>query len=137
MPDLSDLRHNRTSSIEMPRLTTITACAVLSGLAAPVLFATEELAFFENAVRPLLVKHCYECHSEEADKRKGGLWLDRRSAWQEGGDAGPAIVPGDPDKSLLVHSIRYSDPDLQMPPKSRMSSEEIAVLEKWVAMGCA
>ncbi len=119
----------------MPRLTTITACAVLSGLAAPVLFATEELAFFENAVRPLLVKHCYECHSEEADKRKGGLWLDRRSAWQEGGDAGPAIVPGDPDKSLLVHSIRYSDPDLQMPPKSRMSSEEIAVLEKWVAMG--
>lgn len=119
----------------MPRFLNISAFAIFSGLAASSLSATEELAFFEREVRPLLVKHCYECHSEEADKRKGGLWLDRRSAWEEGGDAGPAIVPGDPDKSLLIHSIRYGDPDLQMPPKSRMSSEEIAVLEKWVALG--
>lgn len=113
----------------------IAACAVAYSLAQPPLFATEEFAFFENSVRPLLVKHCYECHSEEADKHKGGLWLDRRSAWEEGGDAGPSIIPGNPDKSILIHSIRYGDPDLQMPPKSRMSTEEIAVLEKWVAMG--
>jgi len=119
----------------MARLTSIVVYVLLTGIAAPALLATEELAFFENAVRPILVKHCYECHSEEGDKRKGGLWLDRRSAWQEGGDAGPAIVPGDPDKSLLIHSIRYGDPDLQMPPKSRMSTDEIAVLEKWVAIG--
>lgn len=119
----------------MPRFVTISACAILSGLAVPVLLATEELAFFEREVRPLLVKHCYECHSEEADKRKGGLWLDRRSGWELGGDAGPAIVPGDPDKSLFIHTIRYGDPDLQMPPKSRLGSEEIAVLVKWVALG--
>lgn len=119
----------------MFRLSPIIARLLLNGLAVPALFATEELAFFEREVRPLLANHCYECHSEEAGKRKGGLWLDRREAWQEGGDAGPSIIPGEPDKSLVIHSIRYSDPDLQMPPKSRMSEEEISVLEKWVALG--
>ena len=79
----------------MPRLSSIAACVVLNGLAAsaPVVLAETpgdgDLVFFEKEVRPLLVKHCYECHSEEAGKRKGGLWLDRRGAWQEGGDAGP------------------------------------------------
>lgn len=125
----------------MARFSSIAACMALTGLAvpAPVVFAgewtDEELTFFESEVRPLLVKHCYECHSEEAGKRKGGLWLDRRGGWSEGGDAGPALVPGEPDKSLLIHSIRYGDPDLQMPPKSRLSGAEISTLEKWVALG--
>jgi hypothetical protein len=95
----------------------------------------EGLRFFENEVRPVLVKHCYECHSEKAGKKKGGLLLDRQAGWQKGGDGGPAIKPGDLDASLLIHSIRYEDPDLQMPPKSRMEPETIAILERWVAMG--
>ncbi len=93
------------------------------------------MVFFENSVRPLLVKHCYECHSQEAGKQKGGLLLDRKEGWVKGGDAGPALVPGTPAKSLLMHSVRYEDEDLQMPPKSKLSAEDIRVLEQWIAMG--
>ncbi len=118
----------------MPRFLQV---AVLFGAASSLSFAdaTEGFAFFEEQVRPVLVTHCYECHSEEAGKRKGGLWLDRKEGWAHGGDAGPTLVPGDPEASLLVESIRYADTDLQMPPKSRMSAEEVQILEKWVAMG--
>ncbi len=91
--------------------------------------------FFENEVRPLLIKHCHECHSEEAGRKKGNLLLDRKAGWQVGGDAGPAIVPGDLDASLFITAIRYEDPDMQMPPKSRLTHEEVAIFEKWVAMG--
>lgn len=92
------------------------------------------MAFFENSVRPLLVKHCYECHSQ-GRKVKGGLLLDRKEGWVKGGDAGPALVPGKPAKSLLMHSVRYEDEDLQMPPKSKLPPEDIRVLEQWIAMG--
>jgi hypothetical protein len=119
----------------MPRIRPIVAALLLGAVAPVSLRATEGYAFFEAKVRPLLVKHCHECHSEESGKRKGGLWLDRRAGWELGGDGGPAIVPGDPEASLFVHSIRYGDENLQMPPKSRMSSEEIAVFEQWIAMG--
>jgi hypothetical protein len=97
--------------------------------------AEDGVVFFENEVRPLLVKHCYECHSQEAGKQKGGLLLDRREGWQTGGDAGPTLIPGQVEKSLFIHSVRYLDEDLQMPPKSKLKDEEIAVFEKWVAMG--
>lgn len=97
--------------------------------------AQDGVVYFESEVRPLLVKHCYECHSEEAGKQKGGLWLDRREGWQVGGDAGPTLIPGEVEKSLLIHSVRYLDEDLQMPPKSKLTEEEIAVFEKWIAMG--
>ena len=91
--------------------------------------------FFERDVRPILVKHCYECHSEKADERNGGLWLDRKAGWAEGGESGPAIVPGKVESSLLIQSIRYTDEDLQMPPDGRLSEKNIAILEKWVKMG--
>lgn len=118
----------------MPRFLQVVA---LFGAASHFSFAvaTEGFAYFEEKVRPVLITHCYECHSEEEGKRKGGLWLDRKEGWAHGGDAGPSLVPGDPEGSLLVESIRYSDTDLQMPPKSRMSSDEVQILEKWVAMG--
>jgi len=97
--------------------------------------ATEDFAFFEHEVRPLLISRCYECHSEAKGQRKGGLWLDRREGWALGGDAGPAVVPGDPAASLLMESVHYGNEDLQMPPKSRLSEPEVAVLERWVRMG--
>jgi mono/diheme cytochrome c family protein len=122
----------------MSRFTILVGFGLLLPFFQP-LSATEELAkgfaFFENEVRPILVSSCLECHSEEAGKRKGGLWLDRKAGWALGGDGGPALVPGDPDGSLLIRSIRYSDEDLQMPPKTRLAPEQIATLEKWVAMG--
>src|SRR5262245_22065886 len=75
----------------------------------------EELHFFEKEVRPLLVKHCYQCHSAEAKILKGGLLLDSRGGWMKGGDSGPAIVPGVPDESLIIEAVRYES--LEMPPK--------------------
>ena len=75
------------------------------------------LRYFETHVRPLLAKHCYECHSAEAKKLKAHLYLDRRAGWERGGDQGPAIVPGSPDESLLIRAVRYRDATLEMPPK--------------------
>ncbi|MBI3853901.1 MAG: PSD1 domain-containing protein [Verrucomicrobia bacterium] len=92
--------------------------------------------FFEKKIRPLLVDHCYKCHSAESEKIKGGLRLDTRDNLLKGGDTGPSIVPGDPEKSLLIKAVRYTDKDLQMPPKNKkLSAEKIADLEAWVKMG--
>jgi hypothetical protein len=96
----------------------------------------EQLEFFENKVRPIFAEHCYSCHSQEAEKLKGGLRLDSADAVLKGGDSGPAIVLGSPDASLLIKAVRYTDPDLQMPPKNKkLSAEKITALETWVKMG--
>jgi len=95
-----------------------------------------QIQFFENKIRPILVNNCYKCHSSEAEKVKAGLWLDTRDGLLKGGESGAAIVPGDPAKSLLIKAVRYTDPDLQMPPKGKkLSEEQIADLTTWVAMG--
>ncbi len=95
----------------------------------------DEVKFFEAEVRPLLITHCYGCHSRTANLAKAGLRLDTRDATRRGGRSGPAVVPGDLDSSLLVRAVRYHDVDFQMPPDGRISDEEIRTLEKWVAMG--
>jgi hypothetical protein len=94
----------------------------------------EQTAFFENKIRPILVERCYECHSAE-QKQKGGLLLDTREGVLKGGDTGPAIVAGDPVKSLLIRAVKQSDKELQMPPKAKLSEEEIAALEEWIKQG--
>jgi len=93
------------------------------------------IEFFEKRVRPVLVERCYECHSPQAKKLKGNLLLDTKAGVLKGGDLGPSIVPGDPDKSLLVKAVRYTDNDLKMPPKKPLGPEEVADLEAWVKMG--
>ena len=103
-------------------------------LTSSATFAVDGVEYFENKVRPILVKHCYECHSREG-KAKGGLLLDRKEGWGKGGDAGPALIPRNPAKSLIIHSVRYEDEDLQMPPKSKLPAEDIAVLEHWITIG--
>ena len=95
--------------------------------------STQQVEFFEQHVRPLLVEHCYSCHAGK--KRQGGLSIEHRVGWQAGGDRGPAAVPGRPDESLLLQAVRYEDDFLQMPPDGKLSGEEIAVLESWVRMG--
>jgi mono/diheme cytochrome c family protein/cytochrome c553 len=89
--------------------------------------------FFEKKVRPLLVEHCQSCHGP--DKQKGGLRLDSRAALLSGGESGPAVVGGEPDKSRLVKAIGYTDSALQMPPKAKLSDADIATLTAWVKMG--
>lgn len=96
---------------------------------------TEEVAFFEKRIRPLLVKHCYDCHSVGADTAEGELYLDSQPGMLKGGYGGSVLVPGDPDASLLLKAVRYSDDKLQMPPEGKLSDEELADLEAWVRMG--
>jgi hypothetical protein len=115
----------------MPKAATLPA-ACLALLTAPVLGAADA-EFFEKRIRPLLAEHCTECHG--ADKQKGGLRLDHRGGWQQGGDSGPSLVPGDPDTSLLWKAVSYHDRDLKMPPKQRLSDRDLADLRTWIASG--
>ena len=121
-------------------VTAYVACVLISaGLRPATLRAEDELEnaqqleFFEKQVRPLLVTHCYECHAGQ--KIKGGLSVESRHRMIQGGDTSGAIVPSDPDKSLLIEAVRYQNPDLQMPPKNRLSNSEIAILERWILDG--
>jgi hypothetical protein len=94
----------------------------------------EGFEYFEKHVRPLLTTKCFACHG--GTKAGGGLSLETAAGWQKGGESGPAIVPGEPDASLLIEAINYES--LEMPPADaggKLSSEEIAVFTKWVAMG--
>ncbi|VTT97652.1 cytochrome c : Uncharacterized protein OS=Singulisphaera acidiphila (strain ATCC BAA-1392 / DSM 18658 / VKM B-2454 / MOB10) GN=Sinac_1210 PE=4 SV=1: PSCyt1: PSCyt2: PSD1 [Gemmataceae bacterium] len=88
--------------------------------------------FFEKKVRPVLAAHCVDCHGPKKDK--GGLRLDTRANFAKGGDTGPAVVAGDPDKSLLVRVVRYTD-DIKMPPKRKLDDADIATLTAWVKGG--
>jgi len=92
-----------------------------------------DVEYFETNVRPLLAKHCYECHLVEAGELKGGLSLHNRAGWAVGGESGPAIVPGKPDESLLIEAVRYES--YEMPPKGKLSDGDISILEEWVRRG--
>ncbi len=97
----------------------------------------EDAEFFERKIRPLLTKHCYSCHSVDK-KQEGGLVLDSKSGWADGGDNGPAIKPGDLDGSLVIKAVRWDDEALQMPPKDaggKLTDAQIRDLETWVAQG--
>ena len=93
------------------------------------------IAFFEKKIRPALIKNCYECHSAESGKKKGGLYLDSKAAVLHGGDSGPALVPGKPDESLIMIALSHEDRDLEMPPKKRLDDHLIADFKKWIEMG--
>ncbi|HEY7428028.1 MAG TPA: DUF1553 domain-containing protein [Gemmataceae bacterium] len=96
------------------------------------------IAFFEAKIRPVLVQHCYRCHSVDAGKSRGGLVLDSRKGIRQGGDRGPAVVPGDPNTSLLLTAISHSDADLKMPPKKeRLPESVLQDFKTWIRLGAA
>src|SRR5262245_25512857 len=97
--------------------------------------SAEEPAFFETKIRPVLVEHCHACHSTKANKQRGGLLLDSRERLLQGGDSGPVLVPGLPEKSLLLAAVRHHHPTLKMPPKGRLPDAVIADLEAWIRHG--
>lgn len=107
------------------------------------LFAAQAVArgaeFFAQQVQPIFQENCFKCHSHSAEKIKGGLVLDSLDGMLSGGDSGPALVPGDPEKSLLIKAIRYTNEDLQMPPGKnggrKLADRQIAVIEQWVKDG--
>ncbi len=117
------------------------ALALLLALLGSSVFAQNKLdpahvEFFENKIRPVLVEHCYRCHSAEAEKNKklkAELRVDSRQALAKGGESGPAVVPGDLKKSLLVQALYHVD--LSMPPSGKLPANVIADFEKWVKMG--
>jgi hypothetical protein len=128
----------------MKRMTTRTAshwtalALVSIGALSPLPAATaqepspEAAAFFENEVRPVLAKKCFECHGPK--KEKSSLRLDSRTRLIQGGERGPAIVLGDPAKSLLIAMISGTH-EIKMPPRERLTAEQIATLKKWIAIG--
>jgi hypothetical protein len=93
----------------------------------------EQRSFFESKIRPVLVKQCYECHSQEAKKLGGKLLLDAPSEMIAGGESGPAMIPGKPDESLIVQALRYDG--LEMPPKKRLPEQVVSDFITWVKMG--
>ena len=95
----------------------------------------EQLEFFEKKIRPVLSDHCYQCHSEGSQRLRGGLKLDSREGFLKGGDYGPAMVVGDAEASAFIQAIRYEEPEFGMPPREKLSDEEIRDLETWVKMG--
>ena len=102
--------------------------------AVSVQIAPEQLEFFENKIRPILANHCLECHSGEKGKVKGGLNMDSKEDVLKGGDTGPALEAGNVKGSLMIKAVTWED-DLQMPPKKKLSDEQIADLKKWISIG--
>ena len=95
----------------------------------------QQIQFFEKKIRPALVEHCNQCHSEDGDKIKGGLVLDTRESSRRGGDSGPAVVPFELNESLLYTAITYEDSSLEMPPKYKLDADVIADFKTWIEMG--
>ena len=109
-------------------------------LLAPAVVADEpsaaDIEFFEKKIRPVLVDHCYECHSQESAEVEAGLLLDNRAAVAKGGDSGKVIAPGKPDESLLYQALLYDDDALyQMPPAGKLPDAVIADFAEWIRRG--
>lgn len=106
--------------------------AFLLLVAAGVAHADSREDFFESRVRPLLTANCYACHT---DSKLGGLRLDSRDSILLGGSSGPALIPGEPSRSLLVEAVRHTHKRLKMPPSGKLKDEQIADLSRWIADG--
>src|SRR5471032_2047149 len=99
---------------------------------APASSRPDSPEYFETSVRPVLAANCYDCH---ADERMGGLRLDSRDGLLKGGKSGPAIVPGDPEKSLMIQAVLQTRDTLKMPKGGRLKPAEIDALTEWVRAG--
>lgn len=121
----------------MSKRLAIAAVLVLAWVAGRVSAeaARDGASFFEAKIRPVLVERCFQCHSAQAKKLKGRLRLDSKDGLLRGGEHGVVLVPGKPDQSKLIEAIRWDNADLQMPPKQRLSAEQVADFVRWVKIG--
>lgn len=117
--------------------TSLFLCSAVSLSAAESEPTQQQLDFFEKKIRPVLIQHCYECHSADSKNLKGSLLVDSKQGLLDGGDSGTALVPGKPDESLLLETMKYGEESYQMPPKGKLPDAIIADFEKWIAMGAA
>lgn len=116
------------------RLISISLTLLVFGAMRSAQAADKGVEFFENKIRPVLINQCYECHSAKSAKLRGGLLLDTRDGIRKGGDTGPAVIPADPSKSLLVKALRH-DNNLKMPPKDKLADSVVADFVHWIEMG--
>lgn len=114
------------------RLVSLSMLILATVLGTRVADGAEAAQLFEQKVRPLLESKCFDCHSARAMEVKGNLKLDSLDDILRGGANGPSVVPGDVEGSFLLRAIRYQEQDYQMPPRGRLSDEEIALVEEWV-----
>ncbi len=105
---------------------------LLTALTSPAASVADQRDFFEMRVRPVLAKNCFTCHTTA---RMGGLEMSGRDALIKGGKSGPAIVPGDAEKSLLVQAVAQTHERLKMPPQGKLAESEIADLRAWIKDG--
>ncbi|MCO8123019.1 PSD1 and planctomycete cytochrome C domain-containing protein [Stieleria sp. TO1_6] len=114
---------------------TTTADRATAAEAPAETISKDDESFFEAKIRPLLIEHCYECHSRETGESSGDLFLDDAASTQRGGTLGPALIAGDPQNSLIMKAVRYDDSELQMPPEGKLDDSEIDLLEQWIRRG--
>jgi hypothetical protein len=124
-----------TTAALLATVAALTIAPPVAARAADAVPTAAQADFFEKRIRPLLVDACFRCHSAEADAVKGGLRLDSRAALLKGGETGPGLVAGHPEQSRLIEAITWDNPDLQMPPRRKLSSSQIADLTAWVRDG--
>jgi cytochrome c len=118
----------------------IAVVAVTASASKPAQDDAVTSAFYVAKVQPILQEHCYKCHGE--GNHRGGLTIDSRAGLLQGGHHGPAIVPGDPSKSLLVTLIHQDGtgdfaPPMPPPPRPKLSDDDIAIIEGWIKAGAA
>jgi hypothetical protein len=132
MPSLTPPHHYFRRQITFPKVISLVQAVLL--VVATSKAAAQDYSHFETHIRPVLVQQCYECHS--ADKKiKGGLRLDNRAGWETGGDSGPALVPGNPEESLIMKALSHRDSHLQMPPKKMLATTTQEHFRKWIESG--
>ena len=118
--------------VNWPKAASILLASCFLSFSAQPARSADAAEFFETRIRPLLSKNCFACHTAS---RLGGLQLDSRDAILKGGQSGPAIVPGDPEHSLLIQAVSYSHERLKMPPPGKLGDEQIQDLVAWVRTG--
>ena len=131
---------SKSSYRRFPRLRFGLLCAGAALLLVPAADVTAQdisagLDLFESRIRPVLIEHCYKCHSADSEELEAGLRLDSRAGLLRGGDGGAAIKPGDVAASRLIEAIRYSNEDFEMPPDGKLPKRVIADFEAWVKLG--
>ncbi|MCA9216121.1 MAG: PSD1 domain-containing protein [Planctomycetales bacterium] len=111
--------------------------AIVIFLAAPssLVRGDDDVDFFEANIRPVLVDKCFECHSAKSDSLKGGLRVDTKDGLLHGGDSGPAVVPNDPEQSLILQALSYDDCFYQMPPDGKLDDQIVDNFRNWIVNG--